>query len=326
MKNHHGIRIHKYKICHCIGIMVIIALVLASISCVGIGEAEGSPEEGRRRSADEDPGAKGEDTRKDPSSSFHNSYSEKDLLKALIQYNHLAMYGDYFSSYVNTGNPAFEEFLLFYFGIESGTYKPGEGTVFTAYDNSGEVRERITRIFLGTASKDSRTAERSKEGWWRIEQERGDERFVYEVLVDAFSAPREVRFVLPMFGQVYCRKTLFGISIEEAPESRSDAEIAAVLEEERENKLRENTDRLGLDVENVTKGFIEIGGEQVYSVRFSGTVNNGAIPVEIWFSPDLPGRLLRMRGKGQLMFEVTKVLDDRKMKFPDEVTEPFPED
>lgn len=320
MKNYPENSMDKIRISHCIGILIIIPLVLASFSCAGMG-AEST--------VDEDPGAKEQESEqemeKEPSHSFHNSYSERDLLKALVQYNHLAMYGDYFPTYANMGDPTFEDFLVDYFALETGTYKPGEGTIFSDYDNTGEVRERITRIFLGGASEDSGTGERTEEGWWRIEQERGDERFVYEVLVDTFSVPREVRFIFPGNGQVYSRKTMFGVSVEEAQASMTDEEIAAVLEEERQTKLGESSDRLGLRVDKTREEFIQVGGAQVYSVHFSGTLGNGAIPVEIWYSPDLPGNLLRMRGKGQVMFEVTQVLEEQKRKFPDEVTEPFPE-
>jgi hypothetical protein len=324
----------------CVASLLLVAL-FSLIACAGVDTAEKSEEPGSSAELSGAGGKEGEERKKSgdqsdegdhPESAFRRTYEDEDVFRAVAQYNQLMKHVDYFSSYVATGNPAFEDFIVDYFGMERGPFRPGRGTVLTVYGNEGAVQQRISRVFLGEAESDASAAAaadnqtRGPAGWWRIKHETGKESLEYEVHVNNFSVPDEVRFVLPQNGKVYSRSTRFGESVEEAKGQMSDEEISARLEEERSEKFRDQVGMLGMEIERQGEEFVTIAGENSYAVHYSGTVGNGSMPINLWYSPDVTGNLLRMSAKGQVMVEVTSFLDTQERMFGDDVTEPFPQD
>jgi len=252
-----------------------------------------------------------------PKAGFERPYTDEDVYRAVARYNGMIMHGDYFFSYATMGTPAFEDFLIDHFGRVDGPYKDGYGTVISVYDNSGNVQERISRVFL---------AEAGPAGWWRIAYEDSSERHTYEVRVDRFSVPREVRFILPQNGKVYYRKTRMGQSMEDTPGSMSDDDISAQLEQERRRSLEESVGMLGMDIEKKEEVLIELAGREVLAAHYNGTAGNGAVAIDIWYSPDITGNLLRMMTDGRVAMEITSFIEDAEREYTDELSNPFPQD
>ena len=251
------------------------------------------------------------------------------VFQALAQFHKMQLSYDYFGQFT-TGDMIFEDYLISIYGLEEGPFYPGRGIEMSIYDGEGNVQVRYQRVML----EDSDSGR-----WWQVRHSQREE-ILYELFTGPYGVPREVRFLppgselgrgpgsepgQPSRGKAESRETMLGQSVAEAESQLSPEQITQALSEDRFRELRSDIPQIpemygGL--EKQTSETIELGGRKVYAYRFSGQLT-GSQPgtVNVWISPDIPGRIARISMNEITIAEITGWIDSAERFISEEQLE-----
>lgn len=154
-------------------------------------------------------------------------------------------------------------------GYKDGSYKPGQGTVwtFTGADRKSSEPMTIERALLKVNEDSSQ--------WWRFKMETGKNTILYEFLVGADSVVKKVRYKDPDTG-----------SIEEFVPSQDRQQPSAVPSNM--PKSREEMEKYKVDRQNVK---VMAGSFDTDHYLYTDENQNGS--AESWVSPKVPGGMVK---------------------------------
>ena len=237
-----------------------------------------------------------------------NNYSELTLKRSLVQFHEILRSYDYFNQFI-WGDYIFEDYLTTINGLDSVFFQKGEGSEVSVYDDIGNVTERIRRCVIDS--------ENDGGIWWQVEHEKGDDTVFYELLTDRFSVPVEVRFRDPETGKGLSRFTMIGKSILDKSFIVSDAEIKSALANDRSEDVREKILPIYENSEFTGEEIITAGGRRIKTAHYRRIIN-GSDDIDIWYSPDIPQGIVRIKMGDKKIAEITDWIAGAERKIPEE--------
>jgi hypothetical protein len=245
---------------------------------------------------------------------FRRDYEREEVDVRLAQFFKLLMSHDYFGQFTR-GDPVFEDYLVTYFGLEGGPYYLGRGVERTVYDQDETVRSRYRRVLI------DEEGENGESRWWQIRHLQNGEEYLYETLVGPYGVPREIRYRQPGREGYGSRGTSLGEAVVRAEERMSPQEIRDRLAEQRRSEMDGGMIDFYEGIEETSRETITAAGRKVYTIRLEGEMRSeDAGTVAVFYSPDVPGGIVRITMAGQVYAEITGWIDDgRRIIEPDMV-------
>ncbi|HDQ13616.1 MAG TPA: hypothetical protein ENN41_02235, partial [Sediminispirochaeta sp.] len=177
-------------------------------------------------------------------------------------------------------------------------------------DRMGGVDSTYRRVLL----------ERNEEvSLWQHWRSRAEQEILYEVLVDRYGVPREIRFRGEDSDKVFARGTFMGRNVEEAEQEMSPQQIRDRLEEERREEVRMYMPPFYTGLEETGRRTVEVAGRELFAVELEAVPASEYISkVELLYSPDVPGGVLRLSVNGQVAIELDRWIEDGQPEFDED--------
>ncbi len=248
--------------------------------------------------------------------SFEHEYTREGLIKALVQFQEYSALAETLQSYL-WGDRIFEDHLATIAWLDSGPYDPGRAVRLAVYNEKGERYAEISRGLVEEVPGKGR--------WWRFSYKSGDTDFTCEYFTDLNAVPRRVLLKNNASGEKISREPFYTEMLAESESPGSDArqsgsgkasgskeEPAGDTEPGSAGKpgsaasappawfdqLRREEYQAGL---NPLYAGMQVLGEEAQLIdgRWIRAVHmrsgSGANALHAWFSPDVRGRLLRIK-------------------------------
>ncbi|MDY7027275.1 MAG: hypothetical protein SVR04_03145 [Spirochaetota bacterium] len=232
--------------------------------------------------------------------SFRRDYTMEEVVQDIVQFHRMLESYDYFGQYTR-GDAIFEDYLVTIFGIENGPYYEGKGVELSLYGQNGEVQNSYRRVLL----------EKNEDGsLWQQRQSQFQQEIFYETQVGPYGVPREIRYRDVPTGRAVGRSTFLGENVAEVEGQLSPEEIQARLDEERGEEVRMYMPPFYQGLKEAGRETVKAAGREVYTVRFTAEAAAEHISeLELYYSPDVPGGVVRLSINGQALAEISEWID-----------------
>ena len=282
------------KTIRCSAAALLLTAVLLFSGCASIGGmlAPGPKEAAAGRPAEEKTaGALGPE-KPDTLPPFENEYSREGLIKALVQFQEYSAMAESLQSYL-WGDRIFEDRLATVAWLKAGPYEAGRAVTLVVYDQEGMQYAEITR---GLAQEVP-----GKGRWWRFSYQSGDTSFTCEYFTDLNSVPRKILLKNNASGEQVSREPFYTeIMAESAPPSGNGQTSGSPksgppswFEQLRREEYKAQLNPLYAGMEILGEEAQLIDGRWIRAVHMRSGSGDSAL--HAWFSPDVHGRLLRIK-------------------------------
>ncbi len=253
---------------------------------------------------------------------FEHEYTREALIKALVQFREYSALAENLQSYL-WGDPIFEDRLATLAWLEKGPYEPGRSVTLAVYDEKGMQHAEITRGLLREVPGKGR--------WWHFSYRSGDIDFICEYFTDLNSVPRQILLKNNASGEKISREPFYTEMLaESAPATGAEAHDGEVhggeaqtspgqattsatpgppswFDQLRREEYQSQLNPLYAGMQVLGEEAQLIDGRWIRAVHMrSGTGENA---LHAWFSPDVRGRLLRIKRSDDHV--ITEVVDRR---------------
>lgn len=216
---------------------------------------------------------------------INSSYTLESLLVPVIQMNNFMMSIDYFDQFIEYNDYIFPDYLFQILGMETTSYKPGEGSVLYGKPENGSPPFTFEKALL---SRDD-----LGNSWWQLNIEyKGKDLFI-EVYSNQYDIPLKIRSIDPGSG--------FGFEIVPDIALDFDNAINEVPPEKLADSVQDKIERNISDGLSMNFANSEIIGEEIVETpagKFMAVlVRNLYSDTEwanYWLSPDVPGGIVRI--------------------------------
>lgn len=217
---------------------------------------------------------------------FENEYSREGLIKALMQFQEFSAMDESFQPYL-WGDRIFEDRLATVAWLEAGPHEPGRAVTLAVYDEDGVRYAEITRGLVQNVPGKGR--------WWRFSYKSDDTVFSCEYFTDLNSVPRHILLKNNASGEKVSREPFYTEMLaESAPASDSPAAGPPEwFEQLRQEQYHSQLNPLYAGMEIIGEEAQLIDGRWIRAVHMRS--GSGDRALHAWFSPDVHGRLLRIK-------------------------------
>jgi hypothetical protein len=218
---------------------------------------------------------------------FENEYSREGLIKALVQFQEFSAMAESLQPYL-WGDRIFEDRLAAVAWLEAGPYAPGRSVTLAVYNEDGVQYAEIIRGLVQEVPGKGR--------WWRFSYQSGDTYFTCEYFTDLNAVPRQILLKNNASGERVSREPFYTEMLAESP-TASGAEPQsgppAWFDQLRREEYQAQLNPLYAGMEILGEEAQLIDGRWIRAVHMrSGSADKA---LHAWFSPDVPGRLLRIK-------------------------------
>ncbi|MDZ7794461.1 MAG: hypothetical protein U5P10_12455 [Spirochaetia bacterium] len=273
--------------------LLIIATLLFS-GCASIERmlAPGPKEEAAGRPAGEKTAGVLRPEKPDTLPPFENEYTREGFIKALVQFQEYSAMAESLQSYL-WGDRIFEDRLATVAWLESGPYQAGRAVTLGVYDEEGMQHAEITRGLVREVPGKGR--------WWRFNYKSDDTSFTCEYFTDLNSVPRQILLKNNASGEKVSREPFYTEMLaDSAPASGNEWESGspksgppAWFDQLRQEEYQAQLNPLYAGMEILGEEAQLIDGRWIRAVHMRS--GSGDSSVHAWFSPDVRGRLLRIK-------------------------------
>ena len=275
--------------------LLLAALVLFS-GCASIERmlAPGQAEAGAGRAAGEETAGLVRPEKPERLPAFENEYSREGLIKALVQFQEFTAMAESFQPYL-WGDRIFEDRLATVAWLEQGPYEAGRAVTLAVYDEDGVQYAEITRGLVQEVPGKGR--------WWRFSYQNGDTHFTCEYFTDLNAVPRQILLKNNASGEKISREPFFAEMLAESAPTSPDGDQPAGgsqvsgppawFDELRREEYQAQLNPLYAGMEILGEEAQLIDGRWIRAVHMRS--GSGERALHAWFSPDVRGRLLRIK-------------------------------
>lgn len=273
-------------------VLCIFGLLLVLFSgCTTLDRFFAEPEEERRRSA---AGASAAPEKKPELPALEYEYSREEFIKALVQLDEMRESAEFVQQFM-WGDEVFEDSIASITWLSTPPVLEGTGATLVFYDEEGWEYRRISH---GWVDMDPRSG-----SWWKMSQHSQDLQFSCEVRLNADGIPQEVFLLNEASGERIQRRTFYSQMEISASGDSSPAQPASLAEEKADMSWFERIRReeyqaavtplyAGLEIEG--EETLWAAGRWFRAVKMSSAPGPDGRQLEAWFSPHVPGKVLRI--------------------------------
>lgn len=232
---------------------------------------------------------------------FENDYTREGLIKALVQFQVYSAMAASLQPYL-WGDRIFEDRLATVAWLEGGPYEPGRAVTLAVYDEDGVQYAEITRGLVQNVPGKGR--------WWRFRYKSGDTDFTGEYFTDLNAIPRQILLRNNASGEKVSREPFYTEMLaDSAPVSDSPASgPPSWFDQLRREEYQAQLNPLYAGMEILGEEAQLIDGRWIRSVHMRS--GSGERALHAWFSPDVRGRVLRIkRSDDHVIAEVLERFD-----------------
>ncbi len=223
---------------------------------------------------------------------FENEYSREGLIKALVQFQEYSAMAESFQPYL-WGDRIFEDRLATVAWLEQGPYQTGRAVTLAVYNEDGVQYAEITRGLVQEVP--------GKGLWWRFSYTSGDTDFSCEYFTDLNSVPRQILLKNNASGEQVSREPFYTEMLAESAPASGDQPASASpasgppswFDELRREEYQAQLNPLYAGMEILGEEAQLIDGRWIRAVHMRS--GSGDRALHAWFSPDVRGRLLRIK-------------------------------
>ncbi len=213
---------------------------------------------------------------------FENDYTREELVKALVQFQEFSSLADTLPRYM-WGDRVFEDHLASIAWLESGPYEQGKGVTLRIYDEQGTEHAQLTRGLSEEIPGKGR--------WWTFTYSSEEADFTCEYLSDLNGVPRRILLKNNASGETTAREPFFTefLGTEDERTETGSSSVPGWFDQLRQEEYQDTLNPMYAGMQILGEEAISIQGRWMRAVH----MRNGAL--NAWFSPDVPGKLLRIQ-------------------------------
>lgn len=273
---------------------LLITAVLLFSGCASIGRmlAPGPEQEAAGRPDGEKTAGLVRPEKPDTLPPFENEYTREGFVKALVQFQVYSAMAESLQPYL-WGDRIFEDRLATVAWLEQGPYEAGRAVTLAVYDEDGMQYAEITRGLVQEVPGKGR--------WWRFSYKSGDTDFTCEYFSDLNSVPRQILLKNNASGEKVSRDPFYTEMLaESAPASGREGDSGrpasgppSWFDQLRREEYQAQLNPLYAGMEIIGEEAQLIDGRWIRAVHMRS--GSGDRALHAWFSPDVRGRLLRIK-------------------------------
>jgi len=223
---------------------------------------------------------------------FENEYTREGLIKALVQFQEFSAMAESFQPYM-WGDRIFEDRLATVAWLDTEPYEPGRAVTLAVYDEDGVQYAEITRGLVQEVPGKGR--------WWRFSYKSGDTDFTCEYFTDLNSVPRQILLKNNASGERVSRDPFYTEMLAESAPASGDQPASdspgtgppSWFDQLRREEYQAQLNPLYAGMEILGEEAQLIDGRWLRAVHMRS--GSGDRALHAWFSPDVRGRLLRIK-------------------------------
>lgn len=233
---------------------------------------------------------------------FENQYTREELIKALVQFQEFSALAEALPRYM-WGDRVFEDHLATIAWLESGPYEQGRGVTLSIYDEQGAQHAQLTRGLSEVIPGRGR--------WWTFSYSSEEADFTCEYISDLNGVPRKILLKNNASGETTAREPFFTeflgpeegseLGPENGESETGSSSVPGWFDQLRREEYQDTLNPMYAGMQILGEEAVLIQGRWLRAVHMrSGALN-------AWFSPDVPGKLLRIqRSDDHVIAELTE--------------------